>query len=133
MNRNIAQPDNGEHTQSILIVDDDEMILEILSEVFKNYSLNVFKAENGLDAWNIFKKKYTDLVLTDICMPGIDGIELSKRIKNQSPDTEIAVMSGGDADIATALLNDGTANYFFKKPFALSYVCKSLIPKAQMA
>jgi hypothetical protein len=42
-------------------------------------------------------------------------------------------MTGGTADIATELLNDGTANYLFRKPFDISYICKSLIPKAQMA
>ena len=109
------------------------MILDLLSEVFKKLGLNVFEAENGLDGWHLFEKECIDVVITDICMPGIDGIELSKRIRNQSPHIKIAVMTGGDADIATELLNDGTANYLFRKPFDISYVCKSLIPEAQMA
>lgn len=122
-----------DHSQSILIVDDDKMILDLLSEVFKKLGLNVFKAENGLDGWNLFEKECLDIVITDICMPGLDGIELSKRIRNQSPNTKIALMTGGDTDIATELLNDGTANYLFRKPFDISYICKSLIPEAQMA
>jgi len=122
-----------DHSQSILIVDDDKMILDLLSEVFRKLGLNVFKAENGLDGWNLFDKACIDVVITDICMPGLDGIELSKRIRNQSPNTKIALMTGGDTDIATELLDDGTANYLFRKPFDIRYVCKSLIPKAQMA
>ena len=122
-----------DHSQSILIVDDDKMILDLLSEVFRKLGLNVFKAENGLDGWNLFNKACIDVVITDICMPGLDGIELSKRIRNQSPHTKIVLMTGGDADIATELLNDGTANYLFRKPFDISYICKSLIPEAQMA
>ncbi len=122
-----------DHSQSILIVDDDSMILDLLSEVFKKLGLNVFEAENGIDGWHLFEKECTDLLITDICMPGLDGIELSKRIRNQSPHIKIAVMTGGDADIATELLNDGTANYLFRKPFDIRYVCKSLIPEAQMA
>ena len=52
-----------------------------------------------------------DIVLTDIRMPEIDGTELSHRIRNQSPCTKIAVMFGGDADVATELMNNGTVDY----------------------
>lgn len=133
MNRNLPRPNNGEHIQSILIVDDNEMLLDLLSKGFEIYGLNVFRAENGLEGWEIFEKEHIDIVLTDIQMPGLDGIELSLRIRNQSPYIKMALMTGGDADIAKELLNDGTANFFFMKPFSVSSVCKSLIPEAQMA
>jgi DNA-binding NtrC family response regulator len=128
-----TQPNCAENNQSILIVDDDEMILDILSKGFEMYGLNVFKADNGLDGWKIFQNKPVEIVLTDIQMPGLDGIELSKRIRNQSPHTKIAMMTGGNTDIAAELLNDGTATFLFKKPFAISCVCKSLIAGAWMA
>lgn len=133
MNRNLPRPNNGEHIQSILIVDDNEMLLDLLSKGFEIYGLNVFRAENGLEGWEIFEKEHIDIVLTDIQMPGLDGIELSLRIRNQSPYIKMALMTGGDADIAKELLNDGTANFLFMKPFSVSSVCKSLIPEAQMA
>ena len=130
----VIPPIYSDHTQSILIVDDDKMILDLLSEIFtKMYDLEVFEADNGLDGWDVFEKERIDIVLTDICMPGIDGIELSKRIRNQSPDTKIAVMTGGDADIAKELLNDGTVNFLFLKPFSVTSVCKSLISEVLMA
>ena len=128
-----TQPSYDENNQSILIVDDDEMVLDILSKGFEMYGLNVFKAENGLDGWRLFQNKPVEIVLTDIQMPGLDGIELSKRIRNQSPHTKIAVMTGGNTDIAAELLNDGTATFLFKKPFAISCVCKSLLSEAWMA
>lgn len=132
MNRNLPQPNNGEHIQSILIVDDNEMLLDLLSKGFEMYGLNVFKAENGLEGWKIFEKEHIDIVLTDIQMPHLDGIELSLRIRNQSPYIKMALMTGSDSDIGMELLNDGTATSLFKKPFSISYVCNSLIAEAQM-
>ncbi|MGD9307899.1 MAG: response regulator [Desulfosarcina sp.] len=128
-----AQANQNENVQSILIVDDDEMILEILSKGFEMYGLDVVIADNGLDGWELFKKNPVKIVLTDISMPGLDGIELSRRIRNASPNTTIALMTGGDAYIAAELLNDRTAKYLFTKPFAISDVCKSLIPDKQSA
>ena len=128
-----TQPNYDENNQSILIVDDDEMILDILSKGFEMYGLNVFKADNGLDGWKIFQNKPVEIVLTDIQMPGLDGIELSKRIRNQSPHTKIALMTGGQTDAAEELLKDETVNYFFTKPFSLSFVGKYLKAEAQMA
>ncbi len=52
-----TQPSYDEKNQSILIVDDDEMVLDILSKGFEMYGLNVFKAENGLDGWRLFQNK----------------------------------------------------------------------------
>ena len=128
----VIPPIHFDHTQSILIVDDDNMILDLLSELFKKLGLNVFKAENGLVGWNLFEKECIDIVITDVCMPGLDGIELSKRIRNQSPDTKIAVMTGGRTDAAEELLKDETVNYLFKKPFSLSFVGKYFKAEAQM-
>ncbi len=122
-----------ENSQSILIVDDDPLILDLLSEVFRRAGFNVFIADNGLDGWHLFEKVGMEIVITDICMPGIDGIELSKRIRNHASHTKIAVMTGGDAEIAKKLLDDGTANYLFRKPFDINDVCTSLIPDVQQA
>ena len=51
-------------SKSILIVDDDGVILDLLSVMFEKYGFKVFKAENGLDGWNLFKNKDIDFVLT---------------------------------------------------------------------
>ena len=61
----------------------------------------------------------------------INGKELSRRIRNHSPRTKIAVMTGGEIDVAMELLKDGTANYFFSKPFDLNSICKSLVGQYQ--
>lgn len=122
-----SQPRSEKMHQSILIADDDKTIIELLTEFFKNYGLTVFQADNGLDAWELFNSQEIDFVLTDIKMPGLDGSELSRRIRRQCPLTRIAVMTGGDSDIATKLLNDGIVDYFFSKPFNLKTVCEFIV------
>ena len=57
-------------SKSILIVDEDGVILDLLSVMFEKYGFNMFKAENDLDRWNLFKNKDIDFVLTDMMMPG---------------------------------------------------------------
>ena len=112
--------------KSILIVEDNDMLLELLVKGFEMFGMEIFKADNGLDGWNLFKSDHIDVVLTDISMPGLDGIELSRRIRNASPNTTIALMTGANADAARELLDDGTADHLYLKPFPLSSVCKSL-------
>ena len=126
------QTSNNPPSKTILIVEDNDMLLELLVKGFEMFGMDVFKADNGLEGWNLFNSDHIDVVLTDICMPGIDGIELSRRIRNTSPNTTIALMTGADADTAKELLDDGTANHLFLKPFPLSFVCKSLAAETQM-
>ncbi len=126
-----SQPIYNDRAPSVLIADDDGSILDILSEGFELYGCRVFKAENGIDAWTVFNRESIDLVLTDIHMPGLDGTQLSHRIRNRSPLVKIAVMTGGDVDAATCLLRDGTVDYYFQKPFDLMGVCSSLVPEAK--
>lgn len=129
----VIPPTHRQSAQSILIVDDNDIILDLLAEGFEMVGLHVFKAENGLDGWNLFNREEIDIVLTDIRMPYLNGLELSHLIRNVSPNTTIALITGGDGEIAAKLVKDGTADYFFTKPFDLNFVCRSLITEAQTA
>jgi two-component system response regulator YesN len=92
--------------------------------MFKNYNYIVFKAEDGRDAWYIFNNENTNVVLTDIRMPGLDGRKLSYRIRNQSPSTIIALMTGEEIVAGSELLNDEAVDYLFLKPFDTKMVCE---------
>ena len=119
--------------KSILVVDDDSMLVELISLCFERHGFGVLKAYNGLDAWDFFINNNTDLVLTDLQMPGLSGRDLSRRIRNQSEYVKIAIMTGGENDVAAELLKDGTVDYFFPKPFKIKSICKLLIAEAQVA
>jgi DNA-binding response OmpR family regulator len=118
--------------KSILVVDDDSMLIELISLCFEKHGFEVFKAYNGLEAWNLLINNNIDFVLTDLQMPYLNGRELSHRIRNQSPHVKIAIMTGGENDVAAELLKDGTVDYFFPKPFNINSICKLLTAEAQV-
>jgi len=85
----------------LLLVDDEEGIRKVLGITLSDIGYAVFTAENGDQALKIFREKNPPIVLTDIKMPGMDGIELLKKIKQENPDTEVIMITGhGDMDLA---------------------------------
>ncbi len=105
----------------ILIVDDEYVIRESLSDFFSFVlSIDVQVAENGQEAWEIFQDKNFDLILTDIDMPEMNGIELVKKINQLNPHQNVIMMSGRDhSDEVNLLLKQGIVNGFLAKPFNL--------------
>ncbi|MGD9235424.1 MAG: response regulator, partial [Desulfobacterales bacterium] len=87
--------------KSILLVDDEQGIRKVLGIALSDMGYQVYTAENGAEALQIFEEKRPPIVLTDIKMPEMDGIELLRRIKERSPDTEVIMITGhGDMDLA---------------------------------
>ncbi len=79
----------------ILIAEDDESLLNFLALALERAGHLVHSETNGTKALNAFKADPSyDLLLTDIVMPGIDGIELAKQISKQSPTTKIMFITG---------------------------------------
>lgn len=79
---------------SILIVDDDEGIRETMSDILKEKNFNVQTACNGLEALKILESESFEAILMDLRMPGLDGIETSKRIMEIKSDSKIYMISG---------------------------------------
>jgi signal transduction histidine kinase/FixJ family two-component response regulator/molybdopterin converting factor small subunit len=87
--------------KKLLLVYDEEGIRKVLSISLSDNGYQVFTAENGEQALEIFQREAPPIVLTDIKMPGMDGIELLQKIKHQNPDTEVIMITGhGDMDLA---------------------------------
>jgi signal transduction histidine kinase len=102
--------------KSILLVDDEADIREILSLFLQDLGYTVIAAENGVDALKLFRKTLPSLVISDIKMPGMDGIELLQKIKQESPDTEFIMITGhGDMELAIISFQ-GQAADFITKP-----------------
>lgn len=87
--------------KSILLVDDEEGIRKVLSIALSDMGYHVITAQNGKEALRLFKAEKPPIVLTDIKMPEMDGIELLRRLKQMSADTEVIMITGhGDLELA---------------------------------
>ena len=86
---------------TLLLADDEEGIRKVLGIALADSGYQVVAAENGLEALKLFRDTRPAIVLTDIKMPGLDGIELLRRIKAERPETEVIMITGhGDLDLA---------------------------------
>jgi len=99
----------------LLLVDDDEGIRRVLGISLADTGYEVFTASNGEEALNIFRKVHPPIVLTDIKMPGMDGIELLRSVKHENPDTEVIMITGhGDMDLAIKSLKHDAVDFVTK-------------------
>jgi CheY-like chemotaxis protein len=78
-----------------MIIDDEEDIRIVLKEVFSRAGFDVVVASDGNEGLNLLREQPADLVITDIIMPGSDGVETAYDIRMEFPKTKIIVMSGG--------------------------------------
>lgn len=103
----------------ILIVDDEESIRQSLEGILSDEGYQVVTAENGEEALDIIKEEVPDLVLLDIWMPGMDGIQVLEKIKAMLPEQAVVMMSGhGTIETAVKATKVGAFD-FIEKPFSL--------------
>jgi len=101
--------------KTILLVDDEIDIREVLSLSLADMGYQVFEAETGDHALRIFKDVRPSIVLTDIKMPGMDGIELLQKVKCENPETEVIMITGhGDMDLAISSLKYEATDFITK-------------------
>jgi len=111
---------------TVLVIDDNKDYREVLTEQLTHSGFNVLCADGGEDALRQLQDSPVDVVITDFFMPGMDGLEIAKRIKEISPTTNVVVYTGyipdeeQECDIMT------TADVFLSKPFSLEKVSKIL-------
>jgi signal transduction histidine kinase len=125
--------------EKILLVDDEEGIRKVLGISLADCGYQVWTAENGEEALKLFSEVQPAIVLTDIKMPGMDGIQLLQRIKTVSPDTEVIMITGhGEMDLAIRSLKH-EATDFITKPIhdevleiALKRAHERIVMRAQL-
>lgn len=113
-------------TSKILVIDDERPTLKMLKLFLDVYGYETFTAENGDEGLAIFDEHRMPIVMTDIKMPGMDGLEVLKRIKEIAPKTEVIIMTGhGDMDLAIEALGLDATD-FINKPIGQSNLYSAL-------
>lgn len=108
--------------RKILVVDDDKDTCHTLGEILSEEGYQTFSALSGRSALNTLKKKKPDLVLLDIKMPKMDGIEVLQRIKKIDRDIVVVMITAyGALDTAKDAMRLGAYDYV-TKPFDLNLI-----------
>lgn len=106
--------------QVILIVDDEDGLREGLSKLLENEGYAVLCAESGEQALHVLQHAHIDLVLTDMRMPGMDGIELLKKIHARHGNLGVIILTGyGQIETYIEAMNYGAIEYV-SKPFKVN-------------
>jgi len=120
---------------SILIVDDEFIVRDSLSKWFIQDGYRVGVAENGAQALKMMNEGPWDVIFIDIKMPGMDGLELQKRIKEIDPTASIIIITAfASVDSAVKALKEGAYDYVTKPidPDYLSHLVKNVIKQKKM-
>ncbi|MCB9759707.1 MAG: sigma-54-dependent Fis family transcriptional regulator [Alphaproteobacteria bacterium] len=99
----------------ILIVDDEEGLRDFMADTLELEDHQVDQARDGEAAWDLLLKRSYHLVLTDLKMPGLSGLELLRRVKDAQPETEVIVLTAhGSVDSAVEAMKLGAFDYLRK-------------------
>ena len=116
----VEEKDSGAETYTVLVVEDNEQLRRFISENLRD-NYNIMTAGNGVEAIKVLDRKNVDLIVSDIMMPDMDGIELAKAVRNNPVFTHIPiVLLSAKTDVETKVegLNIG-ADAYIEKPFSI--------------
>lgn len=113
----------------IMIIDDDPMIRKMLTQAFVSENYDVIDAPDGRTALRKFKTEDVDVVITDIIMPDMEGIETIRELRKIRPDAKIIAFSGGGSlspDGYLRIASSMGAQYTFQKPISIKELSKAV-------
>lgn len=110
----------------VLIVDDEESVCKALAQTLEIEGYDVLQANSARDALAHIEYSWPGVVITDINMPGMDGLELMRKIRTIDPDLPVTLLTGhGDISTAVAAMRDGAYD-FLEKPFSADLLLETV-------
>lgn len=115
-----------EKNQSLLIVEDDKDISQVLFEILSPHFGEIFCTDDGIKGLELLRKKRPSLILTDISLPGLSGIEMIQKARAEGIDAPVIFQTAhDDKDIMLSALRLGACD-FISKPFQIQEVLKTV-------
>jgi DNA-binding NtrC family response regulator len=115
-----------ESNLNLLVIDDEQVVNDSLVGFLRDMGYPVIYAADGKEGLEIFKKNNIDIIITDLRMPGLNGLDLLKAVKRLSDSVEVIAMTAyGDMDSSIAALRAGASDYILK-PIKLKELIASL-------
>ncbi|MCP4714066.1 MAG: response regulator [Deltaproteobacteria bacterium] len=105
---------------TILVIDDDKIIRELITLILESADHTVITAQDGTSAFKCYADRKVDIVITDILMPDMDGIEVISGLKKKDPNVKFIAISGGGSINSNNYLKTAKllgVKYVFQKPF----------------
>ena len=112
--------------KKILIVDDDNAYLKVLEKIFSKMEYEAEFAASSEDALKILEKENFPLIITDLDMPGLDGVELCKQIRIIDPKAVVYALSGYIAEYDTEYLENSGFDGYLSKPAKIEVLKKAI-------
>jgi CheY-like chemotaxis protein len=103
----------------VLVVDDESAIRELLATFLKQYECAVHTVPDGASALALLQTEYVDVILVDLQMPGISGLEMAFEVHKTNPYIPMALITGTPMAIQPAALRQAGISRMFAKPFDL--------------
>ena len=117
-------------TEKVLLVDDEEEFVETLAERMRSRGMDVATSNSGGDALDLIDRESYDVVILDLKMPGMDGLEALARIKKRQPDIQVVLLTGhATVEKGVEAIKRGALE-FLEKPIDLSQLSE-VIHKAK--
>lgn len=127
LNTSFPQPQTAPQGPVILLVEDDESIREFYKQSLEDYKYHVLEAADGAEAFALFQKHQVDLVLSDIRMPNVDGLELLARIRTTGSTLPVILCSGYYVGLENDLTrSDHKPNRIIDKPFKVKDMVEAI-------
>ncbi|MBE9568020.1 MAG: response regulator, partial [Proteobacteria bacterium] len=109
-----------EHSKKILVVEDDRDIAHLLELHLRDLSYEVVVSGDGETGWQLASKNDFDLIVLDLMLPGLDGLEVCRRLRGTSVHTPILMLTAKSSELDRVLGLELGADDYLTKPFSLT-------------
>lgn len=105
-----------------LVVDDEDIQRDLMTKTLRVFGFNTFTAHNAFEGLEKFREEKPDILVTDLFMPGWNGIELARKVLEIDPDIPLIIMTGSPFDVSDFTSSGARISSVLKKPFTTNEV-----------